>query len=168
MADRLQIHDVLYRYCRAIDRMQWGLLVDEVFHPDALIDKTGDPVPLAQWMAEVAQRHPGVPKASHMVMNPIVEFTGRDVAFVESGCLASERHLAGDGGDVDRFFRVRYGDVFERRQGRWRIARRSFVMDHLISVPFDPLLASPVGACQEGRRDADDPLLRLRATLLAR
>jgi hypothetical protein len=167
VADRLQIHEVLYRYCRAIDRLQLDLLTDEVFHPDALIDKSGEPVPLAAWMAEVAGRHPGVPQASHMVMNPIVEFTGLHSAFVESWCLASERHLA-EMGCIDHVFRLRYGDVFERRAGRWKIMRRSFVMDQVISVPFEAMVDPPSGGRLQGRRDDTDPWLRQRAIALGK
>ncbi len=164
VADRMQIHEVLYRYCRAIDRIQVKSLEAEVFHPDAMIDKTGEAVPLAVWMAEVAARHPGVPRASHMVMNPIVEFLGPDSAFVESWCLASERHPE-TGGIVDRVFRVRYGDRFERRGGLWRIVRRTFVVDHVMSLPLDAALDPPAGARNDGRRDAGDPLLQMRAEL---
>jgi hypothetical protein len=167
VADRLQIHEVLYRYCRAIDRLQLDLLTEEVFHADALIDKSGDPVPLATWMAEVASRHPGVPQASHMVMNPIVEFTGPHAAFVESWCLASERHPA-ETGCVDYVFRLRYGDVFERRAERWKIARRSFVIDQVIRVPFEGVLDPLAGARLQGRRDDTDPLLRQRAIALGK
>lgn len=164
VADRMQIHDVLYRYCRAIDRIQVQSLETEVFHADALINKTGEPVPLAVWIAEVATRHPGVPRASHMVMNPIVEFTGPDSAFVESWCLASERHPEA-GGIVDRVFRVRYGDRFERRGGLWRIARRTFVMDHVMSLPLDTALDPAAAVRVEGRRDAGDPLVQQRKEL---
>jgi len=167
VADRMQIHEVLYRYCRAIDRIAVAQLEAEVFHSDALIDKTGSPVPLADWMAEVARRHPTVPRASHMVTNPIVDFTGVDTAFVESWCLASERHPH-EGGATDRVFRVRYGDKFERRDGRWKIASRTFVMDHVISMPLDPVLDPPAGQRLDGRRDADDPIMRLRAGLPVR
>jgi hypothetical protein len=165
VADRMQIHEVLYRYCRAIDRLQLDWLTNEVFHADALIDKSGDPVPLAAWIAEVARRHPGVPQASHMVMNPIVEFTGPHAAFVESWCLASERHPA-ETGDVDDVFRLRYGDVFERRAGRWKILRRSFVMDQVIRIPREAMVDPLPGPRLQGRRDATDPLLRQRAIAL--
>lgn len=164
VADRLQITEVLYRYCRAIDRIQPGDLATLVFHPDAQVDK-GDPVPVAEFIATVAARHPGVPKASHMVMNPIVEFTGPDSAFVESWCLALERQVpkADEPRTIDRVFRVRYGDRFERRGGRWLIAYRAFAMDHELSVVFDPALQSSLGSRLEGQRNSSDPLMKMRA-----
>ena len=168
VADRLQITEVLYLYCRAIDRIQPADLAAKVFHPDAVIDKTGNPVPVADFIANVAERHPGVPRASHMTVNPIVEFIGADSAFVESWCLALERHVpsAEETRTIDRVFRVRYGDVFERRGGRWLIASRTFGRDHVLSGPYDPAL-EPVGlALLDGVRGAEDPLVRMRARLL--
>ena len=51
----------------------------------------------------VAQRHPTVPRASHMVTNHLIDFTVPDDAFVESWCLAIEQHpAAGDGASIDR------------------------------------------------------------------
>jgi len=166
VADRMQITEVLHHYCRAIDRIQPGDLASKVFHPDAIVDK-GDPVPVAEFIAYVEQRHPGVPTASHMSMNAIVEFTGQDSAFVESWCLAVERQPPAGDNDAgsDIVVRVRYGDHFERRGGRWLIARRTFVLDHMIRLPADPTLQPPGASIFQGKRDASDPLMRIRAGL---
>ena len=40
IADRLRIQEVLYAYCRAIDRIQTDIL-REVFHTDARIARDG-------------------------------------------------------------------------------------------------------------------------------
>ncbi|EQA98447.1 hypothetical protein FHS51_002188 [Sphingobium wenxiniae] len=168
IADRLQISDVLYRYCGAIDRIQPDALMDRVFHADALIDKTGTPYPVAEFVANVAARHPGVPNASHMVTNILIDFVDTDTAFVESWCIALERHppAGADGRTVDRVYRVRYGDRFERRgDRRWRIATRTFVIDHVLSAAADPALDPPAAARIEGRRDADDAIVRMRVSL---
>lgn len=168
VADRLQIQEVLYRYCGAIDRIQPGALMDNVFHADATIDKTGTPYPVAEFVATVAARHPGVPKASHMVTNYLVDFLDADTAFVESWCLALERHPPTDieTRTIDRVYRVRYGDRFERRADRrWRIASRTFVLDHVLSTAADPGLEPPPVERLEGRRDADDPIVAIRRGL---
>lgn len=167
IADRLQISDVLYRYCSAIDRIQPDALMDRVFHADALIDKTGAPYPVADFVAHVAARHPGVPNASHMVTNMLIDFVDDDTAFVESWCIALERHppVAPETRTVDRVYRVRYGDRFERRDGVWRIALRTFVIDHILSSVADFALDPPHGGRIDGRRDADDALVRLRVSL---
>jgi ketosteroid isomerase-like protein len=168
VADRLQIGDVLYRYCGAIDRIQPDALMEKVFHADALIDKGGAPYPVAEFVANVAARHPGVPHASHMVTNILIDFVDDDTAFVESWCLALERHppAGSESRTVDRVYRVRYGDRFERRgDGRWRIARRTFVTDHILSSVADFALDPPAGGRIAGRRDADDAIVRLRVSL---
>jgi len=168
LADRGQITEVLYRYCRAIDRIQAGHLIGPVFHEDALIDKTGTPDPVAVWAAVVAQRHPGVPAASHMVTNVLIEFLGPDSAFVESWCLAVERHppTADEPRTMDRVYRVRYADRFERRaDGLWRIASRTFLTDHVMAIPLDSA-PDPLGASRlTTRRDANDPAMRMRREL---
>jgi hypothetical protein len=168
LADRGQIAEVLYRYCRAIDRIQADHLIGPVFHVDALIDKTGTPGPVAEWAAVVAARHPGVPAASHMVTNILIDFLGPDSAFVESWCLAVERHPAtpSEPREIDRIYRVRYADRFERRADRaWRIASRTFLTDHVMAVPRDPA-PDPLGANRlTTRRDADDPAMIMRREL---
>lgn len=157
----MQIAERLYLYCRAIDRIDIDLLAT-VFHPDAVIDKGDGEVPVAAFIATVAARHPGVPRASHMVTNHLIEFTGTDAAFVESWCLAIEQHPGADGPNIDRVYRVRYGDRFDRQAGEWRIAHRTFVVDHVMSVPVDPALTPDMGGRFEGRRDRDDAIERLR------
>lgn len=58
IADRLEIHEVLVRYTRAIDSGDWDRL-DEVFTPDARIDYTdsggieGGFAEVKPWLAEV-------------------------------------------------------------------------------------------------------------------
>ncbi|PJI89483.1 nuclear transport factor 2 family protein [Sphingomonas koreensis] len=159
IVDRLQIEEQLYLYCRAIDRIDMALLAS-VFHPDAIIDKGDGAVPVADFIATVAARHPGVPRASHMVANHLIEFTAADTAFVESWCLAVEQHRGTPA--VDRIYRVRYGDSFARGDGGWRIAHRSFVVDHVLNAPVDPALILDMGGRHEGRRDLDDVIERLR------
>lgn len=166
IADRLEIESVLRRYCRAVDRIQTKDLA-AVFHPDAVIDNGHFRGDTEAFVANVAGRHPGVPFASHMVMNALIDFLGPDRAFVESWCLALEQHPpATEGGPpIDRVHRVRYGDIFERRAGEWRIASRTVVFDHVMSVPAPPELAPPIAGRIMGRRDADDPLVKARRAL---
>lgn len=55
---------------------------------------------------------------------------------VESWCLAIEQRTptTNEARTADRVYRVRYGDHFARRNGGWRIALRTFVTDHVLSV----------------------------------
>ena len=163
VVDRLQIQEILYRYCRAIDRIQMDILAS-VFHTDAGISRNGTPFPVADFIAEVAKRHPTVPKASHMVTSFLIDFTGPDSAFCESWCLAVEqRPNDGDPSQsTDHVVRVRYGDKFERRDGVWRIAERTFIVDHVMAVPTNSAHLLDFSDRLAARRDSEDHILKLR------
>jgi hypothetical protein len=104
-----------------------------------------------------------------MVMNILIDFLDGDRAFVESWCLALEQHPPANGGDgtssIDRVYRVRYGDILQRRDGEWRIAERTFVMDHVLSARVDPELAPSTAGRILGRRDREDPIVKARIAL---
>ena len=167
--DRLRIAEVLRRYCRAIDRIDMPLLAT-VFAGDAIIDKGDGLVAVADFISEVGTRHPSVPRTSHMVMNELIDFTGPDSAFVESWCLAVEQRPVGDGTspDIDHVFRVRYGDEFQRLRGEWKIGRRMYVIDHVMSAPVAHDLLPDNGGRYEGVRGPEDPISRARNAFIAR
>ena len=158
IADRMAIEDVLAQYCRAVDRIDIDLLRD-VFHPDATIENGPNTGGVDGFLAAVAQRHPTVPFAMHMVMNKLIDFLSPDRAFVETWCLAMERQTP----EADLIVRVRYGDIFEKRDGAWAISHRATVLDHVMSVP---VAEGPMPLMQGrlvGKRGPDDPLALMRA-----
>src|SRR3546814_16261302 len=83
IADRLQIQEVLYRYCRAIDRIQTDILAS-VFHPDAIVDKGDDRASVTDFISAVAAPHPSVPPSSPMVTNMLLDFLAVDRPYVET------------------------------------------------------------------------------------
>jgi hypothetical protein len=111
----------------------------------------------------VRERHTRIPKASHMINTVLVDFTGNATAFVESYCLALGWHPHGKEGPVDRIVRVRYGDEFERREGRWKVARRMVVMHHEMCLPSsrEGSTWSNSGRLM-GVRGVEDPISRRR------
>jgi len=160
VADRLQLSELLYSYCRAIDRIDLSLL-EQVFHEDATVDignYRGDP---AGFIALVAERHPGVPRAVHMVTNVLVDFIDVDLAFSESWCLAIEEQPTSTG-VIDRTFRVRYGDLVERRAGAWRIAHRLTVFDHISTAEVNPQRDAGMLDRHRGVRGDGDPIEKMR------
>lgn len=166
--DRMKIADVLSRYCRAIDRLDMALLAT-VFMPDAAIDKGAGGCPVAAFIADVAHRHAGVPRTSHMVTNQQIDFLGANRAFVESWCLAVEEHLPVDGQrpSIDHVHRVRYGDLFVRHEGNWRIASRTYVTDHVMSAPVRADLLPASDGRHQGVRGPGDPITMLRNAAMA-
>lgn len=170
LADRAQIQDVMYRYCRAIDRQQLHEL-ETVFHADATTDNGHFVGTIPDFVEAVRNRHALIPQAFHMVANILIDFLAADRAFVESYCLAFEHHLTGGSeqipdAPVDRIVRVRYCDIFERREGQWKVAERIVVLDHEMGVPVEmtPLLFAG-GRNARGVRNASDPIVQKRKSL---
>src|ERR1700744_1321328 len=143
LADRAQIQDVMYRWCRAVDRLDIEG-IRGVFHPDA-IDNHGPFVggvdALIAWLTD---RHRTIPFSMPMVSNMLIEFPGPDRARAETYISATLRYSAegkaalavftggaagGHGSATDSFAWARYIDRFERRGGEWRIARRTVAFD---------------------------------------
>lgn len=125
------IHEVLLRYCRAIDRCDAALL-RSCYHEDAT-DEHGPFVGgadefVTHALGELRTRadsHGQV--TTHLLGNVLMDFDG-DTADVETYFLAN--HVE----DRDDHFRVfefhgRYLDRFERRAGEWRIADRVVIHD---------------------------------------
>jgi len=179
LADRAEIQDVMYRWCRAVDRLDVDG-IRSVFHPDA-IDNHGPFVggvdALIAWLTD---RHRGIPFSMHLVSNILIEFAGPDSALVETYIFATLRYSAqgkaalaaftggvagGQGSATDAFSWARYIDRFERRGGDWRIARRTVAFDSslMTDVPPDAPAFDPNWAV--GRRDGDDPIYKERAAM---
>lgn len=123
----LEIRQVLYRYCRGVDRGDVELL-KSVYHPDA-IDHHGPFVgpgfEFAPWVVgEIGKLK--LPEQHH-ITNVLIEVEG-DVARVESAYLAL--HPEGPA-ENDTFVLVsgRYLDHFELRGEHWKIAERHVTID---------------------------------------
>lgn len=172
IADRMRIEHVMYRWCRAVDRLdKAGML--SVFHPDA-IDSHGPYIGPADGLVDwILERHRGITFSSHFLGNMLIEFVTEDLALVETYVRTNQRYPAhakaqiaqftggesgSDGREVDVFTNSRYLDRFERRNGEWRIARRTVIQDWkaLHDVEVDALQPKPGWVI--GRRDDQDAL----------
>ncbi len=127
LADKDAIRDVLYRYCRGIDRCDEAL-IRSVYHPGATDDHgafSGPAEAFAAWVVPMLRRD--FAATAHTLGNVLIELDG-DAAHVETYFHAFHRVARPDG---DRDFRVggRYVDRFERRAGEWKIAARTVVFD---------------------------------------
>ena len=130
----IEIQQVLYRYCRGVDRGEYDLLRD-VYHPDAT-DNHGAWVGLGKDFADYlipAMDGPGF-VGQHHITNILIALNGAQ-ADVESYFIAFHP-LAGDGAARHAFVAGRYLDGFERRDGVWKIAQRVVVID--LSRPMGP------------------------------
>lgn len=179
VADRLQIQDCMYKWCRSVDRLDFEGMRD-VFHPDAEDQHgafAGNVEGLIDW---IRSRHAGIPFSMHAVSNMLIEFAGADVALVETYVRTTQRYpaearaaldqlaggKAGEGdGAMDLLTCSRYVDRFERRAGRWKIAHRTLVADWKQFAPVPAGLPKPPASQVVGRRDADDFVFRARREL---
>lgn len=179
IADRLQIQDAMYRWCRSVDRLDFDG-IRSVFHPDG-VDKhgpfNGTVEELIEWIRE---RHKTIPFSMHQISNILIEFAGPDLALVETYIRTTQRYPAeakaslvqltgGQAGTsglgADLFTCSRYIDRFERRNGEWRILRRTLVQDwkQIVDVPANA--PKPLEGWLVGRRDKQDPVFLERAEL---
>ncbi len=154
-ADHIEIQQVLYRYCRAVDRGDEALL-RSVYHPGA-IDRHGAFEGSGEaFAAMLVPLMDGAPRVGqHHITNILIELRG-DTADVESYFLAL--HPLGDaatGAASHVPVTGRYLDRFARRDGEWRIVERTVVLDWSAT----PLGWTPWAAQgdypQGGRRESD-------------
>jgi hypothetical protein len=175
LADRIAIQETLHRYARGIDRRNWDFLAS-VFHPGAIVDQGDFKGTIEDMIALVKQRHAAIEQSAHMLTNILIEFDSPDGAVVESYYLAYLRnaHLpavvkvallgpdAGEAGKIDMRSLGRYIDRFERRDGKWKIARRVCVAETLTGqVVPDGASLSP--AWVMATRDPDDAVWAMRS-----
>lgn len=116
-----QITDVLHRYCRGIDRLDQAL-VRSCYHHDATDEHgsfSGGVEDYLQWCWKLLQRYD---RTMHYLTNILVEFEG-DYAQAESYGVAMHE---GDPNHQSRNLTVgfRFIDIFERRDGHWKIIKR--------------------------------------------
>ncbi len=122
LLDERDVHEVLLRYCRGVDRCDVEL-IDSCFHPDARDDH-------GNWMCSgreiakiiVDRVLPGDASAMHFLGNVKIEVDG-DTAYAESYLLAFRAYRP-KGRPVTRTRALRFVDRLERRDGKWRISER--------------------------------------------
>jgi ketosteroid isomerase-like protein len=155
LADQREIADVIYRYCRGIDRCDFDL-VRGCYHPDAIDDHGDFRGGVEAFIAHVQQSLPRFERTMHFIGNLLVEIDG-DTARVESYAIAHHR-LRPSGEKPARDFNVglRYVDDFERRDGDWRIAARVCVFDWSRIDPVEAHNWTPPGRAAIGQRDRSD------------
>jgi hypothetical protein len=156
LLDKQALHELLVRYCRAVDRCDAELLAS-VYHPDAEEDHGLYRGGIPEFVDWVLGRQRRIQSSMHCILNEYFEVDG-DVAHGESYWMwcARPARVAGRPEDDPRTLVTtggRYIDRFERRSGEWRIARRRVVLE------FDRVLHDVEPLTEGflvGRRDRDD------------
>jgi hypothetical protein len=176
LADRAQIQDTIFRYCRGIDRQDYEA-VRATYHPDATDwhgPYKGGIDGLIEWMKE---RHKSVPFSMHSVTNMLIEFSGPDLAVVETYFTLSQFYPAeskatlaqlsgGKEGKPGAAYHLvmfgRYVDRFERRSGVWRVSKRVGTYDSSMMLEQMPGASVAGEGWSVGLRSKEDPLYKAR------
>jgi len=166
LLDRQDILDCLTRFSRGMDRFDRALFLS-AFHDDAVIaagDFVGGPAALYEWASEMHAQ--GQVATQHYLLNHSCEIEG-DTAHAETYYL-----FAGRNRDESNWIAGgRYIDRLDFRDGAWRIAVRTNVIEWSGVVPTMPLPFAEVadifgnGAPSRDRGDPSysRPLLNRRA-----
>ncbi len=149
LQDRQAITDLIYRYCRAVDRIDRELGYS-IWHPDSHADYgdfyKGDGTGVIDM---ICQQHSRALAHSHQVANILISLDG-DTAGSEAYITATVRVQ-----NEDRLLQIvtwnRYIDSWSLRDGRWGLDRRICLRD------FDEVReAAPMNDQSDGRRDRND------------
>ncbi len=179
LVSRKNIHEVLTRYCRAIDRCDLELL-RSVYWPDGIDDHgtfSGNAMEFAEVVIPALRANFEV--TMHAITNVHMEVAG-DAAACECYVIAYHK-FRGDHDKTDQifgsryaaqsgwpdaaimpqqfFFGGRYLDRFERRGSEWRIIQRTVVMDWNDTRPSGEILDQGLFAALalRGQRGPLDP-----------
>jgi ketosteroid isomerase-like protein len=150
LADRQQISDLIYRYCRSVDRLDIPLGYS-VWHDDAVADYGEVYQGAGRGVIDhICAQHRHTLHHSHQVSNIILELDG-DLAGSESYVTATLRLRSGAALKQISVW-GRYVDRWSRRNGRWGLAKRIAIRD------FDEVRdVTAMYAHDVGRRDHSDP-----------
>lgn len=158
LAAKQTITEVIYRYCRALDRMDRDL-ADTIWHPDGTADYGSFQGTGAQFLDYVWAQHERVLGHTHAVSNVLIEVNGERAAS-ETYVVATLWGSAVPGGMPPLFTQVvvrgRYVDTWSFRDGAWAIDHRHFVEDLILTSGLQGTLKSEPGKTP-GRRDREDP-----------
>jgi hypothetical protein len=134
LLDREAIRDCIYRYCRGIDRAD-EVALRSSYWPDATDQHGAYSGPVEgffEWVGSVLKTNP---RNVHLVGNILIEFLDAAHAAVETYFLVLQRAAAADGAVRQCLMTGRYCDLFEKREGEWRVARRVVTYDWLEDQP---------------------------------
>jgi ketosteroid isomerase-like protein len=152
-----EITEVIYKYCRCMDRCDAELGRD-VFHPDAMVDYGAQMYRGTGYgfIETALAAHTGMFLAhSHQHGNILIEVDGNR-AYSEIYGHVTLRRRDEDGRLIDNRNFGRYLDIWEKRDGRWKILERAFLLDYDDTGPATGSIFET-----EGRRNERDPSYRL-------
>ena len=151
LADKQAIRDLIYTYCRAVDRLDIPL-GHAIWHDDGLADYGAAfyQGPGKGVIDAICQSHLGLASHSHQVANILIHLDG-DKAGSEAYVHGTMRREA-NGAMMQIGVWGRYVDQWEKRGGAWGLVHRVVLYDHEEIRPV-----TPMGQPSLATRDATDP-----------
>lgn len=149
--DRQAITNLIYRYCRSVDRLDIPL-GHSIWHEDAYADYGTDYYqgPGKAVIDLICKNHLHCLHHSHQISNILIDLDG-DRAGSEAYCTASLRMMQ-DGKLMQITVWTRYIDRWSRRDGRWGLDKRTTIRD------FDEVReVTELQRHTSGTRDRTDP-----------
>ncbi|GAB2635521.1 nuclear transport factor 2 family protein [Prescottella soli] len=121
--DKQAIYEVVLRYCRGIDRLDYDL-IRSAYHPDGIDHHTGFDGPVDEYIQWLRCKIETFDGTMHFVGNHYVELFG-DRAISETYSTATHWG-GGPAGPAGLNFTsgARFVDLMERRDGMWAISER--------------------------------------------
>ncbi len=127
LIDQNEIRELIYRYCRSIDRCDKQAL-RSFYHPDA-IEKhgvfNGNALEFCDFVIEALS---SMERCMHCVSNIIINIDG-DTANAESYVVGYHFVKKEDDSIHEMVIAGRYLDQLQRRDGEWKFSERLYVMD---------------------------------------
>lgn len=158
LQDRQEIHDVLLRYTRGLDRMDWKLL-ESCYQPDAYHDHGMWKGPAVEFVKYCERTLVTMDRTLHILENALIVLQDEKHAASEAYCAALHRIPSTKSvtGFANHTVHVRYVDKFERRGGGpWLIAHRVVVFEWSIVDPINREWKMTDEYCR-GARSREDP-----------
>jgi len=181
-ADHIAIENVLGTYCRAIDRLDTGLL-KSVYHPDGFDDHGALKMPAHEFAEHIVEQlRAACSYSMHTVTHAVIDIRGDHArseayylgyhlvegdpaaveAFFGADYLAARRAAGQLGGRHEYLCGGRYLDELRKRDGHWRIQRRKMTNEFAICRPESPPTGGlPTAFRSPGSRDRADPVYHL-------
>ena len=127
MLDRDLIRTCLIRLARGEDRRD-AALITASYWPDSVTDYGVFKGDFAEYLAWVVPGSDAIANTQHVLGQSHIELAGYS-ARVETQAISYHRIDYGGGDEHDTCMGGRYLDLFETRDGDWRIARRTMLYD---------------------------------------
>lgn len=156
LVDRQEIEDLHYRYTRGLDRRD-AAMAASCFHDDALEEHGPFFGRIVDFLrgGEVMEAFAEFDTMLHFVNNQLIEFVDENTAHGEALVYVLMTRKDGDRQVLDSIA-GRYLSRFERRDGVWKIGRRTFLADLGESRQFAPDYPHDLDQYPSGKFVPDD------------